>query len=38
MGRIRDIKEWGGIPYIWILGGGSKVGFPFGFPVCAVHF
>ena len=38
LGRIREIKHYGGIPYIWIIGGGSKCGFPFGFPVCAVHF
>lgn len=36
MGRIRKIEEYGGIPYIYILSA-SKCGFPFGFPVCAIH-
>lgn len=37
LGRIHDIKAWGGIPYIWITGA-SRCGFPFGFPACAVWF
>jgi len=36
MGRIRQIKEFGGVPLIYIIGA-SKCGFPFGFPCCAVH-
>ena len=36
MGRIRRIKIYGGVPYIYILGA-SKCGFPFGFPCCAIH-
>ena len=37
MGRIRKIKDYGGVSYIFILSA-SKCGFPFGFPVCAIHF
>ena len=37
IGRIRDIDEFGGVPYIFIIGA-SKCGFPFGFPACAFHF
>ena len=37
MGRIRKIKRYGGVPYIYILSA-SKCGFPFGFPVCAIYF
>ena len=36
LGRIRKIKEFGGVPYIYITGA-SRCGFPFGFPVCAIH-
>lgn len=37
MGRIRKIKNYGGIPSIYILSA-SKCKFPFGFPACAVYF
>ena len=37
MGRIREIKEYGGVPFIYILSA-SKCGFPFGFPACAIYF
>ena len=36
MGRIRKINNYGGVPYIYILGA-SKCGFPFGFPACAIY-
>jgi len=36
MGRIRQIKAFGGVPLSYIIGA-SKCGFPFGFPCCAVH-
>ena len=34
--RIRAIKQYGGVPYIFIISA-SKCGFPFGFPACAIH-
>lgn len=37
MGRIRKIKKYGGVPYVYILGA-SKCKFPFGFPACAIYF
>lgn len=37
MGRIRKIKEYGGVPYIYILSA-SKCKFPFGFPACVIYF
>lgn len=37
MGRIRKIKEYGGVPYIYIISA-SKCNFPFGFPACAIYF
>lgn len=37
MGRIRKIKNYGGVPYIYILSA-SKCKFPFGFPACAIYF
>lgn len=36
LGRIHKIKEFGGVPYIYIIGA-SRCGFPFGFPACAIH-
>ena len=36
MGRIRKIKAYGGVPYIYIMSA-SKCNFPFGFPVCVIH-
>lgn len=35
MGRIRQIKSYGGVKEIYILSA-SKCGFPFGFPCCAI--
>lgn len=35
MGRIRELKRYGGIKKLWILPA-SKCGFPFGFPACVV--
>lgn len=35
MGRIRQIKVYGGVKEIYILSA-SKCGFPFGFPCCAI--
>ena len=36
LGRIKKIFDFGGVPYIYIIGA-SRCGFPFGFPVCAIH-
>lgn len=36
MGRIKKIKKYGGVPYIFILSA-SKCRFPFGFPACAIY-
>ena len=36
LGRIKKIFEFGGVPYIYIIGAG-RCGFPFGFPACAIH-
>lgn len=36
LGRIKKIFEFGGVPYIYIIGA-SRCGFPFGFPACAIH-
>lgn len=35
---MRMINDWGGIKGIRVYGGGSVVGFPFGFSVGAFHF
>ena len=32
------IQEYGGIAEVMHLGGGGKHGFPFGFPVGAIHY
>lgn len=37
MGRIRKIKQYGGVPFIYILSA-SKCNFPFGFPACVIYF
>lgn len=37
MGRIRKIKKYGGVPFLYILSA-SKCKFPFGFPACAIYF
>lgn len=36
LGRVKKIKEFGGVPYIYIIGA-SRCGFPFGFPCCAIY-
>lgn len=36
LGRIKKLFEFGGVPYIYIIGA-SRCGFPFGFPACAIH-
>jgi hypothetical protein len=36
LGRIKKLIEFGGVPYIYIIGA-SRCGFPFGFPACAIH-
>ena len=36
LGRVKKIQEFGGVPYIYIIGA-SHCGFPFGFPCCAIH-
>lgn len=36
LGRIKKIFDYGGVPYIYIIGAG-RCGFPFGFPACAIH-
>lgn len=36
MKRIRKIKKYGGVPFVYILSA-SKCGFPFGFPACAIY-
>lgn len=35
MGRIKDMKKYGGIKKLWIIPAG-KCGFPFGFPACVM--
>lgn len=35
---MREILEWGGIPTIYVVGGGAALGFPIGFAIGAVHF
>lgn len=36
LGRIKQIYNYGGVPYIYIIGA-SRCGFPFGFPCCALY-
>lgn len=36
LGRIKKIFDFGGVPYIFIIGA-SRCGFPFGFPACAIY-
>lgn len=36
LGRIKKIFEFGGVPYLYIIGA-SRCGFPFGFPACAIY-
>jgi hypothetical protein len=33
-----EIWAWGGIPEIYVIGGGSSLAFPIGFCIGAVHF
>jgi hypothetical protein len=35
---MREIWSWGGIPLVYVIGGGSSLGFPIGFSIGAVHF
>jgi len=37
MGRIKQIKKYGGIKKIWFVSAG-KCGFPFGFPCAFVWY
>lgn len=37
MVKLRKIYQWGGISHIRYYGSGRSIGFPFGFPVAAVH-
>lgn len=34
----KAIEEYGGLKEIVMLGGGGKIGFPFGFPVGCLHY
>lgn len=34
---MREIWAWGGVPEIYIIGGGAALGFPIGFCIGAVH-
>lgn len=36
LGRVKKIQEFGGVPYIYIIGA-NRCGFPFGFPCCAIY-
>lgn len=36
-GTILKIKKYGGIKQMWLVPA-SRCGFPFGFPVAAIHF
>lgn len=35
--KLQEVYKWGGIKHIRYYGSGRKIGFPFGFPVGAVH-
>lgn len=35
---MREVHEWGGIPSIYVVGGGGALGFPIGFCIGAVHY
>lgn len=35
---MREIWGWGGVQEIYVIGGGSLLGFPIGFCIGAVHF
>jgi hypothetical protein len=35
---MREIWTWGGIPTVYVVGGGGSLGFPIGFCIGAVHF
>lgn len=35
---MREIWTWGGVPEIYVIGGGGSLGFPIGFCIGAVHF
>jgi len=34
---MKDIWTWGGVPEIYVIGGGGEIGFPVGFCIGAVH-
>lgn len=36
--RMRQIHKWGGVRTCYVFGGGSKMGFPIGFCIGALHF
>jgi len=35
---VRDVRKWGGVAEIFIVGTGADVGFPFGHCLGAVHY
>lgn len=35
---MREIWGWGGVPEIYVIGGGATLNFPIGFCIGAVHF
>ena len=35
---MREIWTWGGVPEIYVVGGGAALDFPIGFCIGAVHF
>ena len=35
---MREVWAWGGIPKVYVIGGGGALGFPIGFCIGAVHF
>lgn len=34
---MREIWNWGGVPEVYVIGGGAALGFPIGFCIGAVH-
>ena len=35
---MKDISEWGGIPHIYVVSSGGKLGWDIGFAIGAVYF
>lgn len=35
---MREVWAWGGVPEIYVVGGGGALGFPIGFCIGAVHY